>query len=164
MQRIQGSIFRNWNVCLIHSSWLLYIYIFLLLYCNHYDSRYNNSKYRHPIIQRKYALSAYYIWLEKYNELSDIRPIDFDMDQLPSSYQTLESKAASLLEKMHLILPTDNELTLTYLRFLKYTQNDKQMELVARRSLKACLLEENTLLIMYAVSNRQWWPVLTLLF
>jgi hypothetical protein len=38
------------------------------------------------------------------------------------------------------------------------------MELVARRSLKACLLEENTLLIMYAVSNRQWWPVLTLLF
>jgi hypothetical protein len=77
------------------------------------------------------------------------------MDQLPSSYQTLESKAASLLEKMHLILPTDNELTLTYLRFLKYTQNDKQMELVARRSLKACLLEENTLLIMYAVSNRQ---------
>jgi hypothetical protein len=77
------------------------------------------------------------------------------MDKLPSSYQTLESKAASLLEKMHLILPTDNELTLTYLQFLKYTQNDKQTKRVARRSLNACLLEENTLLIMYAVSNHR---------
>ncbi|KAI8879038.1 hypothetical protein K501DRAFT_336350 [Backusella circina FSU 941] len=117
------------------------------------EVRHKNANYNHPIILRKYALCAYQLWLKKYNEIPDDYFEDFETKYLPSGYSTLESKATSLLDDIHSLLPTDNELTMTCLQFLKYTQKDQQIELTTRRSLNACLLEENTSLVTYLLQH-----------